>query len=178
MMWISGLVILGCFGSVGAFVGLIAMVLLTILTGTKLTFWLFVPIVLFIYFAWKFGLRSVVGAVLMFRRGPMQVEWESRYGSSYLMPDAFSGETGKACEMSGVYQQLWGEEQRVEVERGQGFPLAKSDGMLQRVKWEMAEYPLSPGWFLLGVGLVQRVQMVERQRNGKGKVLSLDGGGG
>ena len=177
-MWISGLIILGCFGSVGAVVGLLVLASF----GPRIPLgsaWGFVmPTVFFFYFAWKFGLRFYSPVFARLRRVPMQVDWEKRYGSSFLMPDAPWGKVGEECAMTGMYQVFRGEREILKIERGEFFPLANVERRPHNARWEMVEYPLSPGWFLLGIGLVQRVQMVERQRKGKDEVLSLDGSGG
>ena len=158
----SGLVVFGCSGLLGVLVGFLVMVILAFLTGTKLSFWLFVPIVLFFYFMWKFGLLVFSTIWGKLRRGPMQVAWEKRYGSSFLMPVAPWGSVGDECAMTGVYRVLRGEFEMVRIERGQTFPPANVERRPHKARWEMVEYPLSPKWFLRRTSLIQRIRLIQR----------------
>ena len=159
----SGLVVFGCSGVVGFLVGFLAMFVFGFLhDGLPLSFWWFVPVVLAFYSMWKLGVFVFSLILGKLRRCTMQVAWEKRYGSSFLMPVAPWGRVGDECSMTGVYRVLRGEFERERIERGQVFPLANVERRPHIARWEMMEYPLSPSRFLGRTSLVQRIRLIQR----------------
>lgn len=82
------------------------------------------------------------------------------------MPYAPWGKVGEECVMTGEYQVFRGEREVMEFQRGEFFPMAEVWRNPHLNRWEMIEYPLEPAWFLLGNSLVQRVLMIEREKEG------------